>query len=157
MGPVTLRPALPADEPFLLAVYASTRADEMAIVPWSEEQKQAFIRMQSNAQQQHYTRYYPDAVYSVIQLGQEPVGRLIVNRSADEILLMDIALLPQHRGHGLGTALIQDLMTEASQSGRPLRLHVETFNPALRLYQRLNFRPTREMGIYLEMEWNKPA
>jgi ribosomal protein S18 acetylase RimI-like enzyme len=69
------------------------------------------------------------------------------------MLLMDIALLPEYRSHGIGTALIKDLMAEAAQAGRPLRLHVEFFNQALRLYERLGFARMGEMGLYYEMEW----
>jgi ribosomal protein S18 acetylase RimI-like enzyme len=67
---------------------------------------------------------------------------------------MDIALLPEYRNAGIGARLIRDLQNEAAQTGRSLRLHVETFNPALRLYERLGFHSVSASGIYLEMEWN---
>jgi ribosomal protein S18 acetylase RimI-like enzyme len=149
----SLRPALPEDLPFLMTVYASTRAEEMALVPWDADQKRAFAQMQFHAQRQHYSKYYPDAQYLIIQQGQAPIGRLIVNRTPAEILLIDIALLPDRRKAGIGTALIRDLMREALQSGLTLRLHVETFNPAMNLYRRLGFTQVAEMGIYMEMEW----
>ena len=154
--PVTLHPAMPEDDDFLLAVYASTRVEELAVVPWSDEQKWAFVQMQAHAQRQHYTRYYPDALWSVILSGQDRVGRLIVNRADDEILLMDIALLPPYRGAGIGTGLIQDLIAEAKQTGKTVRLHVETFNPAMHLYERLGFVQTKVLGdgsVYVEMQW----
>jgi len=149
----TLRPAQPDDAAFMLAVYASTRADEMALVDWPIEQKQAFVEMQYTAQAQHYARYYPGAEYYIILDGQTALGRLIVCRSPSEILMMDVALLPEFRRRGTGSAVIRDLMADAEQAGIPLRLHVETFNPALRLYERLGFTKTAESGIYLEMEW----
>jgi len=150
---VSLRPALPADTAFLQAVYASTRADEMAIVDWTGEQKTAFCLMQYHAQATHYSTYYPQSETSIILQGEIPIGRLIVDRSGDALLLMDIALLPEHRKAGIGTALIGDLLTEARAAGRPVRLHVETFNPAQRLYARLGFIPLSVQGIYCEMEW----
>jgi ribosomal protein S18 acetylase RimI-like enzyme len=150
---VTLRPAQVEDIAFLQAVYASTRAEELALVDWSSEQKQAFVQMQFEAQRRHYAAYYPQAEYSIILRQQQPIGRLIVCRSASEILLMDIALLPEFRSAGIGTALIRALMAEAGQAGLPLRLHVETFNPAQRLYERLGFKPVAEQGIYIQMEW----
>ena len=149
----TLRPAQPADAAFMLAVYASTRADEMALVDWSSEQKLAFVQMQFNAQTQHYARYYPEAAYFVILRGQAAAGRLIVFNGREHILIMDIALLPEFRGAGIGSAILRDWMAEARRAGMPLRLHVETFNPALRLYDRLGFKKIGESGVYYEMEW----
>ena len=150
---VALRPAQPEDADFQFAVYASTRASEMALVSWSADKKQVFLEMQFGAQRQHYSRYYPEAEYSIILGDHVPVGRLIVNRAAGEILLIDIALLPEHQNGGIGTGLIQELMAEAREAGRRLRLHVETFNPALRLYERLGFTRVAEMGLYYEMEY----
>ncbi len=153
MRSVQLRPARSEDEEFLFQVYASTRADEMALVTWDEKQKDAFLRMQFNAQAHHYRIEYPNAEWKIILRDQTPIGRLIVNRGADTILLMDITLLPEHRNLGFGTALVRDLMNEASATNKPLRLHVEIFNPAQHLYDRLDFQKISEVGIYVEMEW----
>lgn len=150
---VTLRPAQAEDTAFQIAVYASTRAEEMALVSWSGEQVQAFVQMQFEAQRRHYTAYFPNAEYSIILRQEVPIGRLIVSRSSAEILLMDIALLPEFRQAGIGTSLMRALMAEAQQAGLPLRLHVEINNPARRLYERLGFYPIGEQGIYIEMEW----
>lgn len=152
-----LRAVQPYDQDFLLQVYASTRAEEMALVNWDAAQQHAFLEMQFNAQAEHYRIYRPNAEYSIIQRDQTPIGRLIVDRAADAILMMDIALLPEHRNAGLGTALIRKLMNEAREAGKPLRLHVEFFNPARRLYERLGFTKTSETGIYREMEWTGDA
>ncbi len=151
--PIALHLAQPPDEPFLLQVYASTRADEMALVPWTAEQKQAFLQMQFDAQRDSYALEYPNATWQIIEEAENPVGRLIVNRAEDKILLMDIALLPEYRNHGIGTLLIRDLMAEAQQTGKPLHLHVETFNPAFKLYERLGFVKVDEIGIYWELAW----
>ncbi len=152
---VSLRPSAASDEEFLLSVYASTRLDEMALVPWTQEQKAAFVQMQFRAQRQSYLTQYPQAQYYTIEQGSQRIGRMIVDRSRPTILLMDITLLPEYRNAGIGTALLRELQDEAMQGGRELRLHVETFNPALRLYQRLGFQCISESGIYLEMEWSK--
>jgi ribosomal protein S18 acetylase RimI-like enzyme len=133
------------------AVYASTRADEIASVPWTPEQKAAFIDMQFGAQRVSYLNDYPQAEYYVIERSGRPAGRMIVDRSARAILLMDIALLPEFRNAGIGTTLLHDLLSEADRTGRPVRLHVEGFNPALRLYLRLGFVQTGQAGIYFEM------
>jgi ribosomal protein S18 acetylase RimI-like enzyme len=148
---LTLRPVGPADEELLLEVYASTRADELAHVPWSDEQKDAFVRRQFEAQLAHY-RTYQGASFDVIERDGVPVGRLFVARWEDEIRLMDIALLPEQRGLGIGTHLIGELLGEAAESGRRLTVHVEVFNPALRLYERLGFRPVDDRGAYLFLD-----
>ncbi len=152
--PVSLRPAQPQDKPFLFQVYASTRTDELALVSWTAEQKQAFLQMQFDAQRDSYALEYPNAAWHIIEEAENPIGRLIVNRAADQILLMDIALLPEYRNRGIGTALIQDLMVEARRDGKPLHLHVEPFNPAFKLYQRLGFAKVGEVGIYWELAWS---
>jgi ribosomal protein S18 acetylase RimI-like enzyme len=151
---VRLRPALPQDEGFLLRVYASTRAEEMARVPWNDEQRAAFLLMQFNAQQQHYRSHFPEASYDVIERAGQPVGRLYVLRAADFIRIMDITLLPELRNAGLGAPLIRDLMKEAAATGRPLRIYVESFNPSLRLFERLGFQKAKENGMHFLMEWN---
>jgi ribosomal protein S18 acetylase RimI-like enzyme len=149
----SLRPVTPDDEVFLLQVYASTRAEEMALVPWSDEQKQAFLRMQFDAQRQSYRQQFPDAEYSVILRDGIAAGRLIVEQTGERILLIDIALLPAFRNLGIGSKLISDLKAEAQQAGKPLWLDVESFSPVFRLYERLGFKKIDEAGYYLRMEW----
>ena len=152
--PVTLRSVGAGDEVFMLELYASTRADEMALVNWTPDQKEAFLQTQSTAQLKHYRMNYPKAQYQIIERDGTPIGRLIVDRSENPILLMDIALLPDYQRSGIGTTLIQDLMAEAAGKNWSVRLHVETFNPAMRLYSRLGFVKSGEMGIYYEMMWH---
>ncbi|HYY56767.1 MAG TPA: GNAT family N-acetyltransferase [Pyrinomonadaceae bacterium] len=157
---ITFRPAGPDDEPFLLEVYASARADEMAAVPWSDAQREAFLKMQYTAQSQHYRSHFPDADYLIILSDNRPVGRLYVDRSKAEILIIDITFLQAERNTGSGTAIIRDLMNEAADAGKPLRIHVESFNPSLRLFERLGFHRVEEEdgdGVYLLMEWNNGA
>ncbi len=119
---------------------------------WSAAQQEAFLRMQFDAQRQSYALQSPAAEYQMILSDGRAIGRLIVDRSGDEILLMDLALLPEGRGAGAGTALVAALQDEASRAGKPLRLHVEFFNPALRLYQRLGFQIRGAMACTLR--WN---
>ena len=151
--PITLRSIRPDDEAFLFQVYASTRAEEMAVVAWDDEQKQAFLQMQFNAQRLSYQQQFPQAEYQVILRGDVAAGRLIVDRSDEGVLLIDIALLPEHRNAGIGSSLIRDLQAEAAQAEKPVRLHVENFNPAFQLYERLGFKKVGESGFYWLMEW----
>ncbi|MFQ5935563.1 MAG: GNAT family N-acetyltransferase [Acidiferrobacterales bacterium] len=150
---VTLRPIGPDDEAFLCALYASTRAAEMAMVDWDDNQKRIFLEMQFNTQHKFYQEHFANAAFLVIETNGEAIGRLYVDRRDDEIRLLDIALLPQYRNGGLGGALMQELLDEAAAAGKPLRLHVESFNPAQRLYERLGFAKLETNGVYELMEW----
>jgi ribosomal protein S18 acetylase RimI-like enzyme len=150
---ISLRSVRPDDRAFLLSVYASTRASELATVEWDAAQKAAFVRMQFDAQHAYYQEHYPDTSFDVILLGAEAVGRLYVSRWTDELRIVDIALLPEFCNRGIGSALLRRLQAEARAARKPLRIHVERFNPALRLYERLGFRQIEDRGVYLFMEW----
>jgi ribosomal protein S18 acetylase RimI-like enzyme len=151
---VSLRPIETADRDFLYRVYASTRTDEMNLVDWDDAQKRAFLEMQFNAQHRYYTQTFAQADYQIILLAGQPIGRLYIDRRPDEIRLIDIALLPEYRGQGIGSFFLHHVLAEARRSGRPVRIHVEQFNPALRLYMRLGFRKMGDAGIYFLMEWS---
>lgn len=155
---VSLRPETDDDIPFLCAVYASTRCEELAAAPWSDEQKADFLRMQFDAQRQHYRSHYPaDTRYDVIECGGERVGRWYEARLDGERRLMDVALLPGHRNRGIGTALVRELMGRAAGENERVTLHVEFFNPAMHLYENLGFRPVEQRGVYWFMEWTPPT
>jgi len=147
-----LRPVTPDDRDFLLRVYASTREEELRLVDWTDEQKTAFVEMQFEAQDAYYREHYDPATFDVIEVDGEPAGRLYVARWEDEIRIIDIAILPEHRGHGVGTALLRALLDEAGAAEKRLSIHVELNNPAQRLYERLGFAPVEEHGVYRLME-----
>jgi ribosomal protein S18 acetylase RimI-like enzyme len=149
-----LRPITPEDVPFLAGVYASTRAEELAVTGWSDEEKAVFCRRQFDAQSAHYRENYPGASLQIIEREGVAIGRLYVAHWEREIRIMDIALLPEHRGAGIGTKLLRDLQEEARSAGKSLTIHVERFNLALRLYQRLGFQQLEDKGVYLLMEWS---
>jgi ribosomal protein S18 acetylase RimI-like enzyme len=146
---VTLRPAVGEDRDLLRAVYASTRAEELAVTGWPDETKAAFLDQQFDAQDTHYRAHFPDASYDVILVGGEPAGRLYVDRREDEIRLVEIALLPAFRGRGAGGELLRALIAEADAAGLPLSIHVEHTNRALSLYERHGFERIDDHGIYL--------
>ena len=150
------RPEADADEAFLRALYATTREYEMARVPWDDAQKAAFLNQQFEAQRLSYRREFPDADYDVLLRDGRPAGRLYLDRSGEMWLLLDVALLPPHRNAGLGTALLRELLADAGAAGRAVRLHVETFNPARRLYDRLGFVPVADNGLHVRMIWQPP-
>lgn len=152
----TLRAIRAEDRDFLRRVYASTRAEELALTDWDETQKQAFLAQQFEAQHHHYQTHYQGARFDLVLLDDEPVGRLYVARWREEIRIMDIALLPEYRNGGIGSGLLRELLEEAAATSRRLTIHVERYNPALRLYRRLGFEPVGETGVYLLLALNPP-
>ncbi len=152
----TLRPITPQDMDFLYQVYASTRETEMAVVDWTAAQKEAFLQMQFTAQHTHYQEYFGDASFDLILLDGEAVGRLYLHQRKDEFRIIDLALLTQHRGKGIGSALMRDILDQAAQADLPVRIHAEKNNPALDLYYRLGFREIGDEGLSWLMEW-KPG
>jgi GNAT superfamily N-acetyltransferase len=155
-GEIHFRPIQPGDEELLFRVYASTRETELAAVDWEPAQKEGFLRQQFEAQHTWYQENYAGAEFLVIEREGGPAGRLYVARWEREIRLVDIALLPEHRSGGIGSAILGVLLAEGDAAGKPVSIHVERWNPALRLYERLGFTPIEERGPYLLME-RKPA
>ena len=152
VGEVDLRPATPADRALLLRIFSSTREEEMAATGWPARRRRDFLESQFRAQQRHFSQAYPKARLLVLERGGEPVGRLYWHWLADELRLIDIAILPAWRGQGLGTQLVTALRQLAWDHGRPIGLHVEAANPAQRLYQRLGFSLTGQTGGHLRMQ-----
>ncbi|HKV93756.1 MAG TPA: GNAT family N-acetyltransferase [Candidatus Angelobacter sp.] len=150
--PSTLRPASADDQEFLYRLYATTRLKEIAPFGWPEAQQQAFLRMQFTAQQRWYQMSYDAAEHQIIEIDESPIGRLMVLRQPASVHLVDIALLPEFCGQGIGGELIGKLIQECDQAKLPLRLQVQKTNPAQRLYERLGFKKTGEDQIYIQME-----
>lgn len=153
---VSLRPALDDDQDFLFRVYAGTREEEMALAPWTDEQKAEFLQRQFTLRHTQYRQHYVDARFDIILLDGEPVGNLYVDRSESEIHVIDIALLPECRGRGIGAELLTSLLAEATEDNKPVRIYVIQGNPAIKLYSRLGFQKIGEQGIHDLME-RKPA
>lgn len=149
---IVLRPITAKDRDFLLRVYGGTRAEEMALTGWNKNQQAAFLRQQFEAQHAYYQEHFADARFDVILRGDEPIGRLYVARWDEELRVIDIALLPQHRRAGIGSSLLRTLIDEAHAASKPVRIHVEHNNPALGLYRRLGFRETGDTGVYYLMQ-----
>jgi|SRR5689334_5446814 GNAT superfamily N-acetyltransferase len=154
LSTITLRPVAADDHEFLVAVYASTRADELALTPWTDEQRESFVRWQFAAQQEHYAKNYPNANHDLIISEGRRVGRLYVARLDQEIRIVDITVLPAERNAGIGTYLIKQLLDEADQTGKMTRIYVEEFNPSLDLFKKLGFSPGEQNGFHLLMQRN---
>ena len=154
---IELRPAVPEDAPFLLTVYASTREAELRLVPWSDEEKASFVQMQIDAQKSYYEANYLGAEFDLIIMNGEPAGRLYTHRTEEEIRVMDIAILPGFRNQGVGSTLLREIQHQAGVEGRKVGIHVEVFNPAIKLYERLGFQRISDRGVYYFLQWTPSA
>ena len=153
MAEITLRPEETEDQEFLYALYASTREEELAPVPWDAAQKAAFLRMQFAAQSRHYHAEFADCDFLVVLADEVPIGRLYLDRREHALHIVDIALLPSWRGKGIGSALLASILAEADQVGKPVSLYVEGFNRAAQLYERLGFvQGNKQEGVYNFLE-----
>jgi len=113
-----LRPETDADVDFLMRVYASTREEELAPVPWSAEAKRTFLASQFQAQRHHYRTYFADTAFDVLEERGEPAGRLYLQARRTQLYIVDITLLPPWRGRGIGTAILQALQAAGRASGK---------------------------------------
>ena len=154
---IHLRPALPEDIPALVDIFASTRAEELQQTGWSVEQKIAFTDWQSAKQEEHYALHYPRAERLLIgsadagtraDANPEVAGRIYLETTTSEVRLMDVTLLPAYRNRGVGTRLMTELLRYAEALGLQVSLHVEPFNPAKRMYERMNFAVVETRGLY---------
>jgi RimJ/RimL family protein N-acetyltransferase len=156
-GGLRLRREEPTDEPFLEQLYIDVRWEELARAPWPEETRVAFLRDQFRLQRLHYSRYYSDAEFGILMVNGETAGRLYLHHSSGEIRIVDISLLSRFRGKGIGTGVLQAVLSLARETSKKVSIHVEQFNPAQRLYRRLGFREAGASGPYWLMEWEAGA
>lgn len=156
-GTLVLRRVVETDDEFLLALYGSTRAEELGQVEWQEGQQHAFLKWQFDLQRQEYEARFPDAEYNLILLDERPAGRIWIGRDDKQIRLLDIALLPEFQNRGAGTILLRRLIEESTRKGKPLRHMVFVLNnDADRFYERLGFVAIEDLGAYKHMEY-RPA
>lgn len=158
---LSLHPVTDADSSVLCEIYASTRETEMNYVPgWSNEQKDAFLRQQFAAQHAYYRQHYKNAFFYLIRHNSNVAGRIYVSPDFMDgsIRIVDITLLPAYRGKGHGESILRDIMSYAKAEKKSITIHVESFNPAMRLYERLGFRlKDRKNEVYHLLEWNGEA
>ena len=154
---ITLRPIGEEDQDFLLALYGTTRADELAMVDWDPADKAAFVRQQFDAQHRYYQQIFPHGSFQLILAGDEPAGRLYLDDEPDETQIVDITVMPGFRGRGIGTALVSQVLAAAAARGASVTIHVERNNPALRWYAGLGFSLIQDEGVYLLLRWRPPG
>ena len=151
----TLRPVIDTDEAFLYRLYEATHGQQFALLPLAPSQREALVRMQFDAQRHGYRQQYPASQDAIILAQDKPCGRVWLDFSQPEYLhLLDIAILPEYQGTGLGTAVLQQMMEQARHARKPMHLHVARLNVgAFHLYCRLGFEVTAEDEVYWELMW----
>jgi ribosomal protein S18 acetylase RimI-like enzyme len=157
-GPrITLRPAEAADEPLLRAVFADARGAELGGVGLDAGGLELLLDLQRLAQDTGYRQRHPNAEYCVVSVDGIACGRLVLDWKADELRVVDIALLASWRGRGIGGGLLRSLQQGAALAGRRVRLCVALDNPARHLYQRLGFREVASDELNVDMTWEPGA
>jgi ribosomal protein S18 acetylase RimI-like enzyme len=148
-------PIAQTDEPFLFALYADTRQEELAVVSWSDEQKDAFLKMQFQAQHLHYTTKFPLASLQILRLDNQPIGRLYIAEFDDEIRILDLTITPDFRNKKIGSLLLGEIVQDAQTKDKSIQIYLENYNPAQNLFLRFGFEVVAEEGLY--QIWNKSA
>lgn len=145
------------DMAFLSELYRTTRWEEVLQAPWDDEQRITFLHQQFTAQHKHYQSHYPKAEKLVILKDKQAIGRIYIDRDESSICLIDVALLPKHKHQGIGTALLKELLLEATEQQKKVVIHVENFNPAYAWYVKHGFQQIEDKGVYQYMEWYPPS
>lgn len=126
----------------------------MANWGWPEAQCRQFAAMQYQARCRHYDAAHPDRNDFIILVEGQAAGLLSVARRPAEMTIVDIAILPEFQGRGVGGGLVRELQLEAARSGKAVGLHVLAENRAAeRLYQSLGFVLVADDGVYHRLEW----
>ncbi|MBL8482569.1 MAG: GNAT family N-acetyltransferase [Rhodocyclaceae bacterium] len=152
-APLRLRTLRDEDDAFLRHLYACIRKPELDLLNWDAGREAAFLQTQFDSQQQYYHTFYPGAQFDLVMLGDEPIGCFYVLQDGGDFRVIDLAILPEHRGNGYATAVLTALMHEAHRAGCSVSIHLEPYNPAVSLYQRLGFREVRMVGLHRLMQW----
>ena len=153
MTGVELRPATPADEPFLRNLMTRTIADELGAWAWPEAIRADLLQKQSDARAIAMRSTWRDLDDRIILIQNKLAGRIAVARTADEVWLVDLLVLPEHRGAGIGTAALKMVLEDARRVGKPVRLHVNITHRASRFYERLGFVKAGGSEVHHLMEW----
>ena len=150
---ITFKDVEDRDQEFIEKVYRSTRERELYLTNWPEEQKRSFIIMQSMAQLADYKRNYKDSSHQVIYYKKKPAGRLYLWETAREIQIIDISLLEEFRGRGIGRKILTNIIDSSREKNKMVVLHVAFGNRAKRLYESLGFKIISKTPTHDYMEY----
>lgn len=142
-----------SDMDFLQELYGTTRAAELSMLPWSDEQKHEFVQMQFEAQHSFYQEQFASSEFWILERAGLRLGRLYLDRRENEFRIIDISLMPNFQGMGLGSQILSAVMADAQSQQLPVTIHVEKNNPAMKLYKRLGFELVEDQGVYDLMQW----
>jgi RimJ/RimL family protein N-acetyltransferase len=156
---LSLRNIENSDENLLLKIYSSSRTEELKLVTnWNEEEKNKFLKMQFDAQHGYYQNNYPGADFWIIEKDNQPIGRLYIHfgYKNNSVRIIDITILPLWQNKGFGTQILKDIINYSSENEKSVSIHVESFNPAMKLYERLGFEKISiTNGVYHLLEYRK--
>ncbi len=155
---IVLRAEDDGDAAFLRRLFAAGRAPELRAFGWPDAAMALFLDQQFDLQTRHYRGHYPGAAWGIVVQGEAPAGRLCLLRTAKELRIIDIAMLRDYQGQGIGTALVKAVLDQGACAHIPVSLHVEQGNfGAQRLYERLGFKKAGAVGAHFRMDWSPPA
>src|SRR5262245_37047460 len=158
LGVLRLRPERQQDEDFRYRLFCDSRTPEWDRIRANPALFEQLMQHQFRAQNAGYRSQFPDARFDIIELADEPIGRIVIDRPGNEIHLVDQAIVPEQRNRGIGTAIMRYLLAEAEDARLPVRLFVSSDNdPSLRLYLRLGFVRIQSVPAYIELQWQASA
>lgn len=149
---IAYRDETDADRGFADGLYMASRAEEVAQSGWPAELQHAFLAQQAEAQRTHYRLHYPKAEWLIVERDGTAVGRLYLEEWSREVRVIDISIAAASRGGGIGRAILEDVIADAASRAKAVSIHVEKYNPARRLYERLGFAVIEDKGVYDLME-----
>lgn len=135
-----MRPEVPADMPFLTALF-------VVCSPLAGLMPAAIVEQQAEMQRSGHNAAFPDAARCVIEAAGEPIGRAMIDWGADDTHLVDIAVLPGARATRAGRTVLLAWLEVADAAGRRATLEVLRHNPALEIYRKLGFIPAPGQAI----------
>lgn len=150
---VALRPETADDLPFLRELYLSVRDGEVGFRDLLPTTRTAILEQQFEWQHAQYRAANPQGWFTIVMVDDKPGGRFYLVRLADSLRVVDISLLPEFRGHGIGTQLMLNVRAESIRTGLPIRLSVVAGNAAGGFYKHLGFQVIGRDEVRLELEW----
>lgn len=153
LAQVSTRPETPEDSSFLGDLYFSVRELEPGFASQPLDERSRVLRDQARLQSIHYHKVFPHAHFLVVEVDGKPVGRFCVNQFNDHLLVVDLSILPDFQGHGIGSQLIKSVLAESTRTGMPVGVSVEIGHPARSFYERMGFAIFKNTESHHVMQW----
>lgn len=154
---ISFSPVGDSDAAFLIRLYAAARREEMAVVSWTDEQKQMFLQQQFEAQNFYYRAHYSNASFDIVKLNDNPIGRFYLAELADEIRIIDLTFLPEYFDRNVFIKIIKEVLRKGEIFAKPVRIYLESFNPLSEILGALDFQIVGEHGIYFLWQYNNSS